>query len=211
MKLILATLLILCHASFALEIYSKPITFDSKRITLTKQYILEHYDKNVSDITIEPQMIVIHYTAIDDFNYSFNRFKDVTLPSDRGDISKASALNVSAHFLVDFDGKIYQLMPDNFMARHVIGLNYSAIGIENVGGKNTKNNLTKEQIQANIELVQYLQKKYKKIKYVIGHSEYRKFEKSSLWLEKNSKYRTIKQDPGIAFINAIRDGVKNAK
>jgi len=93
-------LFFLTFSLYALEIYSKPITFDAKRIALTKKYIQEHYDKNVSDITIQPQMIVVHYTAVDNLQNSFKRFEAATLPNDRGDISSASALNVSAHFLI---------------------------------------------------------------------------------------------------------------
>lgn len=211
MKRILATLLILYFSSSALEIYSKPILFDAKRIALSKEYIQKHYDMNVSDITIKPQIVVVHYTASNSLETSFLRFKSPTLPNDRGDISKAGSLNVSTHYLVDFNGKIYQLMPDNFMARHVIGLNYSAIGIENVGGQNGEKNLTKAQVKANIELIKYLQKKYKTIQHIIGHSEYREFENSDLWLEKDRHYRTIKQDPGKAFMNAIRDEIYYGK
>ncbi len=36
--------------------------------------------------------------------------------------------------MVDRDGTRYRLMPETYMARHVIGLNYYSIGIENVGG-----------------------------------------------------------------------------
>jgi len=33
-------------------------------------------------------------------------------------------------------------MPDNWMGRHVIGLNYNSIGVENVGGVDDKQDLT---------------------------------------------------------------------
>ena len=66
-------------------------------------------------------------------------------------------------------------MPSNWMARHVIGLNYSSIGIENVGGKgNKKDDLTPEQLKSNIALVAYLKGKYPTIEYLIGHHEYTK-------------------------------------
>lgn len=45
----------------------------------------------------------------------------------------SSALNVSTQFLVDRDGTIFRLLPDTTFARHVIGLNHLAIGIENIG------------------------------------------------------------------------------
>ncbi|MDQ7066938.1 MAG: N-acetylmuramoyl-L-alanine amidase [Sulfurimonas sp.] len=114
------------------KIKQKPIIFTKKRIRLTQEYIQNHYNLKVSDIKIQPKMIVVHWTAIEDLNRSFERFNQELLFSDRADIAKASALNVSTHYLIDRDGEIYQLMPDNIMARHVIGLNYSSIGIENV-------------------------------------------------------------------------------
>lgn len=88
------------------------------------------------------------------------------------------------------------------MTRHVIGLNFSSIGVENVGGN--KKSLTTEQLKANIELVKYLKEKYKTIEYLIGHYEYQSFEKHPLFLEKNSKYRTIKNDPSKDFMEKLR-------
>ena len=189
-------------------IVQKPITFTQKRKDMTKEYIKTHYGFNVREIMIKPEMIVLHWTAVMDFNECFERLKGEELYSDRGDIANASALNVSAHFLVARDGTIYQLMPDNWMARHVIGLNYSTIGIENVGGEgNAKDDLTDAQLKSNIKLVKYLQQKYPIIKQIIGHHEYREYEDSPLWLEKDVGYRTIKADPGERFTNAVRAGV----
>jgi beta-N-acetylhexosaminidase len=143
-----------------------------------------------------------------DFEKSFKRLESELLFSDRADIAKASALNVSAHFLVDRDGTIHQLMPDNWMARHVIGLNYSSIGVENVGGEaNKKEDLTQAQLQANIALVNYLKAKYPTIKNVIGHYEYRDFENTPLWLEKDDGYRTKKSDPGEKFMRDVRNSI----
>jgi N-acetyl-anhydromuramyl-L-alanine amidase AmpD len=103
-------------------------------------------------------MIVIHYTEIDNFKKSLERFYSPLLLTDRADISGAGVVNVSAHFMIDTDGTIHQLMPIDYMARHIIGLNYSAIGIENVGGGNNKQNLTVEQLISNIKLINYLKK-----------------------------------------------------
>lgn len=190
------------------SIIQKPIIFTQKRIKLTKEYIKKHYGLDVKDITIVPKTIVLHWTAVMDFKKSFERLNPEVLLSDRKDIAKASALNVSAHFLVDRDGTIYQLMPDNWMARHVIGLNYSSIGVENVGGEaNKKEDLTPAQLNANIRLVKYLKAKYPSIKNVIGHYEYREFENSPLWLEKDAGYRTKKADPGKKFMRDVRAGL----
>jgi len=146
------------------------------------------------------------------FDKSFARLKQEKLFSDRKDIMKASALNVSSHFLVARDGTIYRLMPEIWMARHIIGLNYSSIGIENVGGKgNKKDDLTPAQVKSNIALVKYLKAKYPSIRYLIGHYEYRQMEKTSLWLEKDKAYRTVKSDPGKSFMQKVRSAVKYLK
>jgi len=190
------------------SIIQKPILFSQKRINLTKSYIQKHYGLDVKNIKIVPKIVVVHWTAVKTFDASFQRLYQEELMSDRADIAAASALNVSAHFLVDRDGTIYQLMPDNFMARHVIGLNYSSIGIENVGGEdNKKEDLTPAQLQANINLINYLKAKYPTIGHIIGHFEYREFEGSALWLEKDKGYRTEKVDPGKKFIDDIRANI----
>jgi len=193
-----------------LQIIDKPIDFGKERIEMTKAYIAKHYGKRVKDITITPKIIVLHWTAEMDFYRSFNRLKPQYLLTDRKDIAKASLLNVSAHFLIDRNGRIYRLMPENWMARHVIGLNYSAIGVENVGGKgNKKDDLTPAQHAANKRLVRYLKEKYPTIEYLIGHHEYRQMEHTPHWLEKDKGYRTIKHDPGEKFMREVRDAVKD--
>ena len=201
MKKILLILVLFINV-YSIEIKQMPLEFTQKRVDLTKEYIKNSYGLEVENITIIPKTIVIHHTAMDDLAESFNRFNSETLTSDRKDIKKGGNLNVSAHFFVDFDGTIYSLMPETYMARHVIGLNLSSIGIENIGGN--KKELTKEQLKANIELVKYLKDKYKTIEYLIGHYEYTSFEKHPLFLEKDTKYRTIKHDPSIDFMENLR-------
>lgn len=191
------------------QIIDKPIDFGPERIAMTKEYIKTHYGKQVDTIEITPKIILLHWTAELDLDKSFKRLQPEKLLSDRKDIVKASALNVSSQFLVARDGTIYRLMPENWMARHVIGLNYSSIGIENVGGKDNKiDDLTPAQRQANIDLVMYLKAKYPTIEYLVGHHEYQQMESTPLWLEKDKGYRTVKSDPGDRFMAEIRDAVK---
>ena len=207
---LLTTCLLLLAAvgcSSSLKIQDRPISFSPERQEATLVYIEEHYGKRPEDISIEPQVIVLHWTAIDGLEDSFRAFDAETLGGSRPDIASAGQVNVSIQFLVDQDGQIYRLMPETWMARHVIGLNYSAIGVENVGGGNSVDNMTDEQIEANIRLVRYLVEKYPTIEYLIGHSEYRQFEGHPLWLEVDEGYRTEKVDPGERFMNAVRRGV----
>ncbi len=129
-----------------LRIVDRPISFSEKRVELTRAYIQSHYGLSPADIGIVPRVIVLHWTAIDDFEASFRAFDRETLAG-RPDLNSAGHLNVSIQFLVDRDGTIYRLMPETHMARHVIGLNYSAIGVENVGGAEGVDNLTDAQIR----------------------------------------------------------------
>lgn len=186
-----------------MKIIDKPITFDDERKQLSLEYMSKRYGIEKNTTSISPKMIVVHWTAIPSFERSFNAFKDSKLPNSRADITKASALNVSAQFLVDQEGQVYRLLPETTMARHVIGLNHCAIGIENVGGT-PEMPLTKKQLKSNIKLIKYLKEKFPEIDYVIGHYEYTLFEGHPLWLEKDQQYRTEKTDPGQDFIHNIR-------
>ncbi|GHA41345.1 hypothetical protein GCM10007103_23470 [Salinimicrobium marinum] len=184
------------------RIIDRPIVFNEERKELSLEYMKERYGLEQEEPTIEPKMVVLHWTAIPTLERSFGAFKNPILPGARTAISGAGNLNVSTHFLVDRDGKIYRLMPETLMGRHVIGLNHTAIGVENVGGtKDTP--LTSEQLEANIWLVNYLKSKYD-IDYVIGHHEYTNFEGHELWLEKDASYRTQKSDPGDDFMVKVR-------
>lgn len=200
-------LLLLSACGPRLEIRDRPISFSPLRHSATLRYIEDHYGLNPDDISITPQVIVLHWTAIAGFEASFEAFDAETLGSTRPDLGSSEQVNVSIHFLVDRDGAVYRLMPETWMARHVIGLNYSAVGIENVGGANSIDDLTDAQIAANIRLVRYLAQKYETIRFLIGHSEYRQFESHPLWLELDQSYRTEKVDPGERFMAAVRAGV----
>lgn len=188
------------------EILDIPIIFDNQRIELTQQYMAQRYGLDGDSTQIVPKMVVLHWTAIPSLKGSFEAFNRSTLPQWRPDLVNVSGLNVSSHFLVDRDGTIYRLMPETTMARHTIGLNHCAIGVENVGGTQGLP-LTKKQLRANIFLVEYLASKYE-IDYVIGHQEYTRFEDHPLWLEVDEGYRTVKSDPGIEFMEKVRKATK---
>lgn len=188
------------------KIVDKPIIFDAERVALTKEYLENRYGLTQNTITIVPKMVVLHWTAIPTLEASFNAFYNTKLPNWRPDIDSVSGLNVSSHFLVAQDGTIYRLMPENVMARHVIGLNHTAIGVENVGGT-ADTPLTKAQLKSNIKLVKYLKTKYD-IEYVLGHYEYTNFEGHELWLELDKSYRTAKTDPGKDFMESVRKATK---
>ena len=203
----LALALALTGCGRRLEIHDRPIEFSADRVNGTLEYIGEHYGVSPQDISIVPRMIVLHWTAIGDLESSFEAFQPEELGGSRPGLAAAGEVNVSIQFLVDRDGTVYRLMPETWMARHCIGLNYESIGIENVGGSGGVDDLTDEQLEANILLVRYLAEKYPTIDYLIGHMEYQDFEGSPLWMELDDSYRTEKSDPGERFMTAVRKHV----
>jgi hypothetical protein len=186
-----------------LTIIERPINFGAERRQLTLEYMREHYGLTPTAPTIIPTMVVVHWTAYSTLERSFAAFELPTLTTNRPDIRNASALNVSAHYLVDRDGTVYRLMPDTLMARHVIGLNHCAIGIENVGD-GQDHPLTEAQLKANIRLIEHLASKHS-IDYVIGHYEYPRFIGHRRWKETDPTYLTEKDDPGKGFMKKLRD------
>ncbi|PSB01585.1 N-acetylmuramoyl-L-alanine amidase [Merismopedia glauca] len=187
--------------SVRVQIIDRPIKFTEQRKKLTLEYIRLHYDPKATDISIDPRTIVIHWTDTPSLSATFNTF-DPELLAGRPELIKGGAVNVSAQFVIDRDGKIYRLMPETRLARHVIGLNHTAIGIENVGAE--KFPLTPQQLTANTNLVRYLVQKYPKIRFLIGHYEYQKFRGSSLWKELLPGYITYKSDPSPDFMKKLR-------
>jgi len=185
-------------------IVERPISFSPERLKATAAYIKSHYGEDRPEGRIQPRMVVLHWTGSDSLESDFKTFDRETLPGGRSDIASGGDLNVSAHFLVGKDGTIVRLMPEDRMARHVIGLNLAAVGIENVGGAGDRPTLTPAQAEANAWLVRDLKDRFPGIEYLIGHHEYRTFEGSPLWQEKDTGYRTTKSDPGDRFMSDVR-------
>ena len=136
-----------------------PLPWNEKKIVLTENYSRLHYGSPITEIV--PRAIVIHWTVSDAWRPVYNYFYS----EERAD----GTLNVASHFLVDRDGTIYRLTPETRLNRHIIGYNWCSIGIENVGGVDGVEDLTYEQLVANIALVRYLHAKFPTIEYVFGH------------------------------------------
>jgi N-acetylmuramoyl-L-alanine amidase len=186
----------------ARTVLEDPLPFGEIRRALTLAYIRAHYDEAAEDVAISPRMVVIHWTASATLRSALATFRPEVLAPGRPEIGKAGRLNVSAHYLVDRDGTIVRLLPEDRMARHVIGLNRVAIGIENVGGP--RQPLTEAQVEANAWLVRELKARHPQLRYLIGHHEYGRFRGTPLWEEKDPSYFTRKQDPGKEYMERLR-------
>lgn len=184
-----------------IKIKRKLLTYSQERVRLSLEYLEKRHGLKKTAPTIDPKMIVVHYTNGGTIESIYRYFNTSTIEDSREYNKKQSSLNVSSHYLIDRDGTIYQLVEDTLFARHTIGLNYCSIGIENIGGPTSP--LTTQQIRSNASLIRHLTSKYK-IDHVIGHSEYLAFRNSTLWKETDKKYYTIKQDPGEKAMQEIR-------
>jgi N-acetyl-anhydromuramyl-L-alanine amidase AmpD len=191
------------------KIKSRPLNFNQERIDLTLAYRRIHQDPQAKDILIQPKMIILHWTGINSLESTWNYFNRTRAEAARSQLAAAGEVNVSAHFLVDRDGSVYRLMPETWMARHCIGLNHVAIGIENTGD-GEKFPLTDAQAKANAALVRYLKARYP-IDYLIGHMEYRRMAGTGLFVERDPNYRNNKPDPGNDFMRKVRALVKDLK
>ena len=187
-------------------IVDRPIEFDEERVALTLAYREAHQGEKTAGMTIVPRVVVLHYTDSDSADATFQYFNRSRITSDRVDVATASQLNVSAHFLVDRDGTTWRLMPETWFARHCIGLNHVAIGVENVGD-GEGHPLTARQAAANVALIRKLVQRFPTITHVIGHYEYRAMERHPYFLERDAAYRTEKEDPGPEHMARVRRGI----
>ena len=187
-----------------LPIVERPLPPDPERERLALQYLREHQGGNPTSTTIAPQVVVLHWTGSGSLNGAWNTFAPAAL-SGRPELGAGAQVNVGAQYLVDRDGTVYRLLPDTAFARHTIGLNHVAIGVENVGDGD-RNPLTPAQVRANTLLVRQLCASLP-IGWLIGHSEYRSLEGTPLFVEVDPDYRTVKPDPGAAFLAEVRAGV----
>ena len=185
-------------------IVDAPMAWSAERERLTLEYRQHHSDPDAADLTITPHVIVLHYTGGDSAKATRAYFDNVRIEAARKDLAKAGAVNVSAHFLVDRDGTIYRLQPETRFARHCIGLNHVAIGIENVGTNEAA--LTDAQVAADAALVRDLAARYP-ITHLLGHSEVMKFRGDSLYRELDPSYKNDKPDPGPHFMARVRERV----
>jgi N-acetyl-anhydromuramyl-L-alanine amidase AmpD len=165
-----------------LAIVDAPITWNDERARLTLEYRRRHSEPAAKDLTIEPHVIVLHYTDGDSAAATRAYFDNVRIEAGRKDLVRAGAVNVSSHFLVDRDGTIYRLQPETRFARHFIGLNHIAIGIENVGDGD-KHPLTDAQVTADAALVRDLAARYP-ITHLFGHYEVMKLRGTPLYVER---------------------------
>jgi N-acetylmuramoyl-L-alanine amidase len=148
------------------KIVSDPIPFGAARKAQMRRYAEIHYGIDSYHI-VGPHLVIWHYTETANFQSVWNTFAD-----DVPDVQYHVLPQVCAHFVIAPDGTIYQLVALDIMCRQVVGLDYTAIGIENVGFSDQQVIDDKAQYHAALELTRWLRCKYGlPVKDVIGHNE----------------------------------------
>lgn len=147
--------------------------------------IIQKPSPHFNDRTTSIDMIVIHATATQTLDETFSYL-----------IHSQAPHRVSAHYVIDRDGTVYQLVDESKRAWHAgisrwgdrEDINTYSIGIEfqcPTQSDGTLGNFTQDQIQSGLELCHDIQKRYHILpKNVVGHSD----------IAPNRK-----QDPGILF------------
>ena len=144
----------------------KPIPFGAQRKAETAAYARRHYGLDTWRLT-RPRVIVQHYTASNSFSSAF-----ATFSADVPDSELHELPGTCAHFVIDRDGTVYQLVSLTTMCRHTVGLNYTAIGIEHVGTSDAAILGNAAQLRASLRLTAWLQWRYGiRLRNVIGHNE----------------------------------------
>jgi N-acetylmuramoyl-L-alanine amidase-like protein len=148
------------------SIVQSPIPFGAKREAEMRRYAQRHYGIDTYRL-LDPHAIVIHFTETPDFRSTFNTFAPDVPDSEMHELP-----NTCAHFVVDTDGTIHQLVPLGIMCRHTVGLNWTAIGVEHVGYSDGEVLGRKAQMRASLRLVRWLRCRYGiPVGEVIGHNE----------------------------------------
>lgn len=191
----------------AVDVVDAPMAWSDEREALTLAYRRAHSDAAAPDLTIEPRVIILHYTAGSSAKATRRYFDNVKIEASRSKLAKAGAVNVSAHYVVDRDGTIYQLQSPTRYARHCVGMNHIAIGIENVGDE-AQYPLTDAQALANAALVRNLAARYP-ITHLLGHHEVDEFREHAYYVELDATYSNTKPDPGAKFMTAVRSRVED--
>src|SRR6185312_8777590 len=95
-----------------------------------------------------------------------------TFARDVPDVELHELPGLCAHFVIDGNGVIHQLVSLRLICRHTVGLNWTAIGIEHVGTSDGQVMSNSRQLRSSLRLTRWLQSTYGiATRNVIGHRE----------------------------------------
>lgn len=141
------------------QIVRDHIAYDAPRQDQMAGYAQRHYGLHTA--LLEPSLIVLHFTESED--YASVRSHFAANEPNMGELP-----GVCAHYVVEQNGTVHELVPPDVMCRHTVGLNHLAIGIEFVQSSqgNSPTWAVRQvlarapQMSAGLALVQELQERY---------------------------------------------------
>lgn len=140
------------------------IPFGAKRRRQTAAYSRRHYGERTYEL-VDPRVVVIHYTDGTSYDPAWNHFAN-------NGSHLGEKPGVCAHFLIDTDGTISQIVNLSLRCRHAIGMNWTAIGIEHVGTSAEDILGDRAMMRSSLRLTAWLMLRYGiDIGNVIGHAE----------------------------------------
>lgn len=152
------------------RIVADHLTFGATRRAETAAYAQRHYGTRTS--RLDPTMIVLHYTESDTYASARSLF-EADQPN------RGERPGTCAHYVIDQDGTVHELVPPTLICRHTVGLNDQAIGIEFVHSSKGHGSRwavqqilgRKGQAAAGVALVEDLQRRFQIADgEVIGHA-----------------------------------------
>ncbi len=129
-------------------------------------YSQRHYGRSTWHLR-NPQVIVEHVSVTSSAGAVYNTFAP-----DVPDPELHELPNVCSHFVISPTGRIFRLVRLAIRCRHTVGLNWTAIGIEHVGFRDSDVLSNPRELHASLLLTQSLRCHFHiKISNVIGHAE----------------------------------------
>jgi N-acetylmuramoyl-L-alanine amidase len=147
-------------------IHKMLIPYPKRRKREMAAYSKHHYGQFKWRLN-NPQLIVEHYAAAGSISAIFSTFR-----TDQPDVEFHELPNVCSHFAVSASGAVYKFVPPTIRCRHVVGLNYTAIGIEHVGFSDQDILNRPAQLNGSLQFTQWLRCRFGiPVSQVIGHNE----------------------------------------
>lgn len=148
------------------QITSRLIPFPPKRKREMAAYSKRHYGQSTWRLR-HPKVIVEHVSVTNSAGAVYNTFAP-----DVPDPELHELPNVCSHFVIAPTGRIFRLVPLAIRCRHTVGLNWTAIGVEHVGYRDSDVLSNPHELHASLLLTQSLRCHFHiKISNVIGHAE----------------------------------------
>ncbi len=146
------------------DVMWKRIPYGHHRRRQMAAYSRRHYGTWSWHLT-DPRVVVQHYTDGTSFSSAWNTF--AANSRHNGELP-----GTCAHFIIDTDGTIYQLVPLEIRCRHAVGMNWTSVGIEHVGTSDHQVLSNRAQMRSSLRLTVWLMARFGiNVGNVIGHAE----------------------------------------